>query len=426
MCENPGMSPAFKTLRFLARCAFARARLRWFELTPNLYRKFHLALALPRWREFPFYRSSTAFSTFPEMNKAQLISHFPLLNRFAARYEECLEQGIAQEKIRTRITTKFPFLVKLSSGTNGRRGVFLTTESERLQTAATILAHAEFLNIRKPQKIALFLAAGGPPEEPIGYRHVALRFFDLSQHTHALLAELNQFRPTVLVGPPALLTALRIADPTRALRPATIVSVADKLEKQEKLRLEDHFASKVFEIYEANGAFLGISCREGTMHLNEDLLCFERQSVNDLSGAFEPVVSDYFRQSQAFVRFHLDDVLIPQPGICQCGSKRQAIREIRGRADDVLLFGGTSVPPDFIHQTIQNQLASDLDFKVIQISESQLRIQLAFEPPAEALARASSELRSYLSARGIEPPSLDWSFDLRRGPGDKRKRVERR
>jgi putative adenylate-forming enzyme len=410
------------TLRFLAHYAAARARLYWFELTPHFYRKFHLALALPRWREFSFYRSCTAFSTFPVMNKAQLIAHFPLLNRFAARYEECLEQGIAQERVRAPITKKFPFLVRLSSGTNGRRGVFLTTPKERLQKAATILAHSDFLNHRVPQKIALFLGTG---DEQAVHKRLELRFFDLRQDLRAQLTELSAFRPTVLVGPPALLTALRLADPARNLRPATIVSVSDKLEKDEKLRLEEHFGQKVFEVYEANGGFLGISCREGTLHLNEDLHHFERRTVSDLSEAFEPVISDYFRHSQAFVRFHLDDVLVPQPS-CPCGSKRQAIREIRGRANDVLIFGDTPVAPDFVRHAIQNQLASDLDFKVIQLSETQLRIQLAAEPPAEALARASRELRSYLGARGIEPPSFDWSFDLRRGLGDKRKRVERR
>jgi putative adenylate-forming enzyme len=208
-----------------------------------------------------------------------------------------------------------------------------------------------------------------------------------------------------------------------------VVSVADKLEKDEKTRLEAHFGRKLFEVYQATEGFLGISCRYGTLHLNEDLLHFERRFVDETRTAFEPVVSDYFRWSQAVVRFRLDDVLVPQDS-CACGSRRQAIREVRGRADDVLWFtsrsgGRVAVWPDFVRHAIQNHLRLDLDFQVVQEGES-LRIRLEEEPAPELLALASSELRAFLGERGIEPPALDWSFGLRRGLGEKRKRVERR
>ena len=107
------------------------------------------------------------------------------------------------------------------------------------------------------------------------------------------------------------------------------------------------------------------------------------------------------------------------------------IREIRGRSDDVLVFTTRSgarvaIAPDFVRHAIQNQLDRDLDFRVVQEGEARLQIQLEGEPGPAALARASSELRAFLGERGIEPPVLDWSFGLRRGLGDKRKRVERR
>ncbi|MGZ3738809.1 MAG: F390 synthetase-related protein [Bdellovibrionota bacterium] len=410
----------------------AKLRLRWFEFAPDFYRKFHLALALPRWREFPFYRGiNGGLESFPEMNKTKLLSNFVFLNRFGARYDECLEAGLAQEKSRDFLTTKLPYSIGLSSGTSGRCGVFLTTERERIRWAATILAHAGFLPLRKKQRVAFFLRANSPLYEQAGGTRLQFRFFDLARDFRELLPELRAYNPTVLIGPPALLKAVREADGAERLtHPEVVVSVADKLEKDDRARLEAHFGRKIFEVYQATEGFLGISCREGLLHLNEDLHFIERRYIDDTRTAFEPLISDYFRHSQALVRFRLDDVLIPLGGTCACGSRRQAIREVRGRADDVLLFAGvngsiTAIPPDFVRHAIQNHLESDLDFKVIQ-DGTRLQIQLESEPAAAALARASNELRGFLASRGIEPPPLDWSFSLRRGLGDKRKRVERR
>jgi len=421
-----------KAWLFFFHYVVAKLRLRWFELSPDLYRKFHLALALPRWREFPFYRGiSGGIESFPEMNKTKLLSNFVFLNRFGARYETCLEAGLAQEKSRDFLAGKLPYSIGLSSGTSGRRGVFLTTERERIRWAATILAHAGFLSLRKKQRVAFFLRANSPLYEQAGGMRLQFRFFDLARDFRELLPELRVYNPTVLIGPPALLKALREAEGVeKSVRPSVVISVADKLEKDDRARLEAHFGRKLFEVYQATEGFLGISCRAGTLHLNEDLHYIERRFIDDTKTAFEPVISDFFRHSQALVRFRLDDVLVPLNGTCSCGSKRQAIREVRGRADDVLLFAGvdgaiTAIPPDFVRHAIQNHLESDLDFKVIQ-DGTRLQIQLESEPAAAALARASTELRGFLASRGIEPPPLDWSFGLRRGLGDKRKRVERR
>lgn len=365
------------------------------------------------------------------MSKTRLLTHFATLNRFGVSYERCLETGLAQEKSRDFLNQRERrFSIGLSSGTSGRRGVFLTTEHERIRWAATILAHADFLSLRKKQNVAFFLRSNSPLYEQAGGARLRFRFFDLAQSFEKLLPELQLYDPSVLIGPPALLTAVRKADKEKFVQPEVVVSVADKLEKDVKLELEAHFGKKLFEIYQATEGFLGISCKHGTLHLNEDLHFFERRYTDENKTAFEPIISDFFRFSQAIVRFHLDDVLVPQSS-CSCGSRRQAIREVLGRSDDVLVFTDRSgsrlnLPPDFLRHAIQNHLDRDLDFKVTQEGDARLKIQLENEPTAEALAKASSELRDFFLTQDIVTPALDWSFELKRGLGEKRKRVERR
>ena len=411
---------------------FLQAKLRrfLFERSPAAYRRFQLAAALPRWRRFPFYRDLGAFASFPVINKARMLAEFPRLNRYGLSYEACLEAGLAQERSRDFLGAQgMPCAVGLSSGTSGRRGVFLTSERERLRWAATVLAGAPFLPLLRRSRVAFFLRSNSPLYEEGGGVFLKFRYFDLSRDFGSLYGEAVAFAPTVLVAPPPVLAMLlEREERARKLFPKAVVSVADKLPADLRERLAAFFRAPVHEVYQATEGFLGITCARGTLHLNEELFYLEKRAAS--GGAFEPVLSDYFRASQAFVRYHLDDVLVPRAVPCPCGSKRLALAEIRGRADDVLWLegeGGREVAllPDFVRQLLQNELRADTDFLVVQEHPRRLEIQLPARPAEEQLLAVRTGLEALLRRHGALLPEIAWSFQLRRGPGEKRKRVAR-
>lgn len=417
-------------MRFLFYFLQAKARRFFFELSPAAYRRFQLAAALPRWRSFVFYREASGFAALPVMSKTRMLESFPALNRFGLAYERCLEAGLAQERSRDFLSPQgLPCAVGLSSGTSGRRGVFLTTEAERLRWAATLLASAPFLPIFRRSRVAFFLRSNSPLYAEGRGLLLRFRYFDLSRTFEELLAELVAYSPTLLVAPPAVLAlVLESEAKERKFFPKAIVSVADKLPSDLREKLREFFGAPVHEVYQATEGFLGITCARGTLHLNEELFFLERKEST--GGGFEPVISDYFRSSQAFVRYHLDDVLVPLDGVCGCGSKRAALREILGRADDVLLLPGEDgrerrLLPDFVRQAIQNELERDFDFLVCQGGPGALEIRLEERPPAEKLARMRASLEALIQAQGAKVPEIAWTFSLRRGLGEKRKRVLR-
>lgn len=419
-----------KLLRFALHFLRARLRLFLFELSPAAYRRFQLAAALPRWRRFSFYRELGAFSSFPEMNKARMLAEFPRLNRHGLSYEACLAAGLAQESSRDFLGPQgLPYAVGLSSGTSGRRGVFLTSEHERLRWAATVLAAAPFLPLFRPSRVAFFLRSNSPLYEEGGGVFLKFRYFDLSRDLSGLYDEAVAYAPTLLVAPPAVLVMLaEREEKERRLFPQAVVSVADRLTSDLRQRLRALFGAPIHEVYQATEGFLGITCARGTLHLNEDLFHLEKKDAG--GGAFEPVISDYFRSSQAFVRYHLDDVLVPRAEPCPCGSKRLALAEIRGRADDVLRLEGEdgrerALLPDFVRQVLQNELKADLDFLVVQAEPGRLEIRLESRPGEAELAAAAEGLRKLFAGRGARPPEIAWSFTLRRSLGEKRKRVLR-
>ncbi len=119
-------------------------------------------------------------------------------------------------------------------------------------------------------------------------------------------------------------------------------SIADVLDPDVEERISEAFGVRVGQIYQATEGFLGITCRQGRMHLNEDLAVIETEQVGP--GRFVPVITDLYRQTQAIVRYRLEDVLVEGSG-CDCGSALRVIERIEGRQDDVLQLRSLSPAP---------------------------------------------------------------------------------
>jgi len=328
--------------------------------------------------------------------------------------------------------------VGLSSGTSGRQGVFLTSPAERARWAGTMLAKALPTGVRKGARVALVLRAGGPLYAAVD-GPVAFRFLDLYAPVDRLVAEIESFSPTVLAAPPGLLDLL--AGRLRA-RPGLVYSIADVLDPDVERRITDAFGVRVGQIYQATEGFLGITCPQGRMHLNEDLAVIETEPVGP--GRFVPVITDLYRQSQAIIRYRLEDVLV-EGEACDCGSPMRLIARIEGRHDDVLqlprtqsLSGRTQSLSGRVRSTTgqaQGTVAvfADLvrgavlgvdgvrDFTATQDAAD--RIVLTVDP-AERWQAAADSLRVALATQGVAPTLVAGQY-APPDPTAKRRRVRR-
>ena len=91
------------------------------------------------------------------------------------------------------------------------------------------------------------------------------------------------------------------------------------------------------EVYQCTEGFLAASCPHGRLHLNEEHVHIEPQWLDAGQQRFMPVITDFSRRTQAFVRYRLDDVLrMDAEQDCPCGRHTRTIAAIEGRQDDVL------------------------------------------------------------------------------------------
>jgi putative adenylate-forming enzyme len=347
---------------------FHFVRTRWFL-------RFHSRAELLEWQDKKvkrFLGQIDAVGNIPIMGKDEMRRRFTELNRFGISLEEAERAALQAERERDfSLTLPGGVTVGLSSGTSGKRGVFLVTKEDRSRWAGIILARAlpdralrQVVSPWRPKlKIALFLRADSNLYQTVKGRRIDFHYFDLLDPFDSLMTRLADFQPDILIGPATVLA--EIARSGVEIRPSQILSAAEVLDERDEALIAERLGVRPSQIYQATEGFIGVTCSEGRMHLNEEHLRVEEDWIDPAGGRFHPVITDFSRSGQHFVRFRLDDILVADERPCPCGRASRVIAKIEGRADEVLHFGMT-VFPDAIRQALYAMEHPPENFRIEQ------------------------------------------------------------
>lgn len=394
--------------------AFLRARWRWASLQGAALERYqdHLArrIVAHAWRNAPFYRAHWAgydtrqWQTLPTVDKRAMMAHFDTFNTRGILGEEAMEVALRAERTGDFRPALAGFTVGLSSGTSGHRGLFLASRWEQAGWAGTILARTIHEFPRRQLRVAFFLRSNSNLYEHVGGRLIALHYFNLMLPQAEAVEGLNSLQPDIVVGPPSLLGILAEAHTRGVLRirPQRMVSVAEVLEPHDRQSIEGAFGVPVHEIYQCTEGLLAVSCAAGALHIQEDLVAMQTESLSDGDDdRVTPIITDLWRRTQPIIRYRLNDVLHLDPRRCICGSGYRVIRAVEGRCDDICYFdsidgGVRPFFPDTIRRMILLASPEIEDYQAVQERYGQLRIHLVLMPGArmeavQALVRTSVE-----------------------------------
>ncbi len=395
----------------------------------SLLRHVHARSAFYRAHHAGHQTAGGGWRDLPETNKGLMMANFATFNTAGITTEEAWACARAAEACRDFTPTVRGHTIGLSSGTSGNRGLFVIDGAEKDRWTGYILAHLLPDALLARHRVAFFLRANSNLYESVGGGRVEFTYFDLSRPFDVLLHELDTLEPTVLVAPPAAL-ALLAAEQQRGgidLRPRTVVSVADVLEDQERARIESAFSTRVREVYQATEGLIGMSCREGVIHLNEANMVIQKKYLDD--GRFTPIVTDLRRRTQPIIRYALDDVLVEHKERCRCGSIYQAIERVEGRCDDLCIVstpsGNVPLFPDFIRRAIITASAEITDYR-FTYDGARAEVTLAVRPGASEHLVAEAalvSLREVFTCRDLPVPSIATAFGIPNDPLQKRRRV---
>lgn len=302
----------------------ARQDRLWRRLAPTLARTPALAALTGR-----------PLDAFPVREAAEIRVDLGAWNSLGLAAAQILEAAQAAEEGR-RTNLPDGAQAGFSTGSEGVRGVFLTTPAERDHYLGTLLGRLVApTRLLRPIRAALILRANNRLYEDIQGAGAAFAFIGLDKDPATQLELLRGFAPTHLVAPPHVLAALArlIEAGGWAPRLDGLFYGAEPMGEGEGDGLARTFGIAPTPLYQATEGFLGAPCRLGTLHLNEENLVIEQEPIAG-SNRFRPIVTDLRRRGQPVIRVRLDDLIEPRSP-CPCGSPRLAIQPVEGRIGDV-------------------------------------------------------------------------------------------
>ena len=424
---------------------FVRARWRWAHLRGGALARYQERRARQivayAHKHSPFYRAHWAghdpqdWRTLPTVDKQLMMAHFDDFNTRGISREAALAVALRAERERDFQPTLDRLTIGLSSGTSGHRGLFIAAPHEQAAWAGTMLART-IHTLRRRLRVAFFLRSNSNLYERVGGRLVLFRYFDLMLPLADAVAQLNDFQPDVLIGPPSLLGFLAASAASGGLhiRPERLISVAEVLEPHDRERITAAFGAPVEQIYQCTEGLLAVSCAAGALHIQEDVVALQLEPLPGDAERVMPIVTDLWRTTQPIIRYRLNDLLQIDPRPCACGSAFRVIRAIEGRCDDVCYFealaGGTRpFFPDTIRRMILLASAQILDYQAVQERCGDLRIRLSIPDGAafDAIAQAvRASVAATVAQYACRPPTVTIEQGIIPAvPGAKRRRVQR-
>jgi putative adenylate-forming enzyme len=359
--------------------------------------RFRDRVALERWqdqriagfmrttlRRAPFYRDlpHTRLASLPIVDKPITLAQFAAFNTRSISLEDATHAALAAEQLRDTPVGFDPGLTAgLSSGTQGPRGVFLASSIERAKWAGILLARTldrellkDLLIRRAPLRVAFFLRANSSLYTTLKSRRIDFRFFDLQCGAFAHVESLTQFKPDVLVAPASVLAwmAVETLAGRLAIRPRRVISVAEVLEPNDEQNIREAFGQTVHQLYQCTEGFLAYTCEHGVLHLNEEFVHIEPEWLDASRTRFTPIITDFTRCTQMFVRYRLNDILRVRTQPCPCGRVTRTLAAIDGRLDDVLWLPSLDhtrlLPlfPDSLRHVLTRDVTNIPDYRIEQ------------------------------------------------------------
>lgn len=378
----------------------------------------------PYYKKFSYFNFSK-WNEIPIISKTEFMANFNAINTCNITIEEAMPFAIAAETNRSFNSEINGITVGLSTGTSGKRGLFLVSENERAQWVSIVMSRVIQPKLFQKQKIAFFLRANSNLYTSVSSGLFEFKYFDIFKPINQLLEELNAFAPNIVAAQPSVLSDIANAQQNGniSITPHQLLSFAEVLHSSDKEFIEMQLKAPITEVYQCTEGFLGASCKNGTLHLNEDFIYFEKEWIDE--NKFYPIITDFSRSSQPIVRYKLNDILQVKQTPCTCGSPLLALEKIIGRDDDVLIFNNQKIYPDLLVRRIAIICNEFQNYNISQIAQNQLEVQIECDPSdfETLVINFSQAIMGLLNELGITNVAIDYKCKAVRKAGNKLRKV---
>ncbi len=244
------------------------------------------------------------------------------------------------------------YMVLLTSGTSGMRGIFLFNSAEWITMLANItrpMAWTPSEGSRGLQRSAIIASSTPWHQSARVAASLSTRWMlrlDAAEPLDRLVHRLNDWQPRTLLGYPSVVRQLaqeQIAGRLH-LRLQRIATSAELLTDETRERIHEAWGVRVYDNYNATEySPIAAECAQGRKHLFEDGAIIE--IVDERGRAVPPgvcgeriLLTVFASRTQPLIRYEITDMVRPMSGECECGRKFRLIEAVEGRLRDILAF----------------------------------------------------------------------------------------
>jgi putative adenylate-forming enzyme len=364
-------------------------------------------------------------SNLPTVNKSLMMEHLSDYNTVGFKKEEMIDFCDKIEKSKQYNSRFQGYNIAMSSGTSGNKSIVITSPYEEKYLQAAFFARFPFpLTMRIKWAFILRITTPAFNVKKFGQQ---LHYISLLKPRKEFIDELQELNPNIISAPPSMLKIIanEVLKGTLSIEPKRIISYAEVLSSDVKHEIEKVFGIPVFQIYQSSEGPIGMPCKHGNLHINEDLMYVQTLNQDDTptevgKPCHKLLVTDLNKRSQPIIRFELNDMITISPNECECGSSFRVITQIHGRADDLFLgkneiTGGEEfIFPDYIRRAIIQSSEEINEYQAIQKSHTEILVRvitMSGEQENLIVEKITQNIQNVFKSYHCELPSIHILFE---------------
>ncbi|MCU0104614.1 hypothetical protein N7603_02975 [Acholeplasma vituli] len=327
------------------------------------------------------------FQKLPTINKQIMMEHFTDLNTCGLNKEDVMNYAVQKELNKDYLGYyQDKYVVGLSSGTSGNKGLYITPKSMTKRLPGVFLARGGIELKELPLRILFCLRVFSQGFDDINAPLLKLKYISTMTPVLDVIQKMNQDNINLWMAPPSFIRqVLPFKDQIR-IKLKKIITYAEVLSAADKAQFEAAFNTKVVEIYQASEGQMASPCKLGHLHINEDMVYIELYDQNNRLittpnvVGHKMIVTNLINFAQPLIRYEMNDMIVLDSP-CPCGSHFRKIKQIIGRSDDNLWFYDQNHEPRIVYSDLFSRwIITESDqireFQVTQKAISKLEITL--------------------------------------------------
>lgn len=323
----------------------------------------------------------------PITNKKLMMENLSDYNTLGFNKEDLIDFCLEVERTQNYNKRFHDYNVAMSSGTSGNKGIVITSPEEEKYLQAALFARFPFPRVLRLKWV--FILRVSTPAFNVSKFGQRLIYISQLNTLENIRSQLEQLKPNIISAPPSMLQIIskEVNEGRLDIKPKRIISYAEILSQNVEKELKETFGVNIHQIYQCSEGPIAISCKFGSLHINEDLVYV--QTV-DLHGKLVPpgepcnkmIITDLNKKSQPIIRFELDDIIKISESPCRCGSSFRVIEKIIGRTDDLYWTKKKDcgdlqyIFPDYIRRAIITSSEEIEDYQAIQKNFEKILIRI--------------------------------------------------